>query len=757
MKKTNKLFSILSLLLTLSFVLLTSSCYAFFQGKVSMDADGNTSSLEDLASEKVIITQLSAPSQIFVSDGLSPSVIKISWTKVSGATSYRLERAVVTSKNADDTFTAPDESAYEVISKYVYSTSYTDTIIAAPTYSDVEYGYGYFYRVSAENPRAGYDSSLYTISTAATLFAPVTTVNATLGESSSYIRVSWAKAKYASSYKVYRTTSSDGTNTSLVASVTSNQNWFKNTIEKDNQGDEFYYIIYAVNSTGNSSAASPIALGYSLVSGAPAKVSNVKVSDGLGRGDTTNSITIQWDEVTADSTVYYSIYRTSSLDSAYTLLATALSGVKTYTDKKSLKSNVYYYYQVQSYTIDAATGEVLKGPFSESGAVKADGSTANTNAAEGYVLSAPASLSVMKDASGCTLKFAAAIGSKLYSEDSKLSSDYNSYSYKVYSCDTQNGNFTLVATVADSQLTADSNNWYTTTTATSASFFKMSTVNDAGVESDLSTVTAPAPFAATGITASQHAKFDAGTYDDGTAYTFTADSSGVYPVKITWSAPEGGAAGGYTVYRSTKKDSGFRKVNDTAITNLCYVDSNDTAKTGTYYYYKVLSLNNLGQGANYSDVVVGYGALTYDQYMREYNKTVKASQKKLTLMHKSGNTAKLGSETINGDLSGTLYYNASIAGLGGRVIMLYTNYADYYINNDSTLGYYFYINGNTNTSASMDASGTMDGTVTCTGMYPGSVKYDDIKIVGGAAGGGNYVVTPDGFDAGNVSYTVGNE
>jgi hypothetical protein len=41
----------------------------------------------------------------------------------------------------------------------------------------------------------------------------------------------------------------------------------------------------------------------------------------------------------------------------------------------------------------------------------------------------------------------------------------------------------------------------------------------------------------------------------------------------------------------------------------------------------------------------------------------------------------------------------------------------------------------------MDTNGTMDGTVTVQGMYPGSVVYDNIKIKGGAAGGGTYGVT----------------
>ena len=220
-----------------------------------------------------------------------------------------------------------------------------------------------------------------------------------------------------------------------------------------------------------------------------------------------------------------------------------------------------------------------------------------------------------------------------------------------------------------------------------------------------------------------------------------ANANGVHAIKLYWQAPDGGADGGYNIYRSTKATSGFKKINESPITETSYIYKDEQAKAGNYYYYRVLSLNSLGQGANYTDTQIGYGALTTYQYVREYIKTTLNSQKKLTLMHKSGNTDKLGTESAQGAISGSLSYDASIAGLGGRVIMHYTNYADFYIMNDKSLGVYFLLDGNTNTSASMDTNGTMDGTVTVQGMYPGSVVYDGIKIKGGAAGGGTYGVT----------------
>jgi len=761
MKKTNKLFLILSSIVSFTFPLVLSSCYAFFQGKVAMNADGNTSTLATIVADTVVITKLSAPEQIFVSDGLYADRIQVSWSAVEGAASYRLERAVVM-QNSDGTYTAPDESEYNVIkasqsnpisSAYVTATTYSDLILSEPAYTDEEYTYGYFYRVSAENTYKKYDSSEYTKSCAGTLFAPATNVKASLGVSTENITVTWTKNTKASYYKIYRSQNADGTNSVYIGRVTSNQNWYKDIVSTSQQGVEYYYTLYAQNASGNMSVSSSIALGYALVDGAPPQVKNVVVTN--GRGTTTKSITIKWDLIT-DAT--YAIYRTSSVDSAYTLLGTVQAGTNSKEDTQSLKTNVYYYYQVQAIKTDSS-GTEMKGPFSASSATDAA-------PAEGYLLSPPSSLSVIKvlGSTNCKFIFSAALGSESCLLNSGKYTDYNTYTYSFFG-----GTTTDVSTMTEitGVTLADPTLGYYTVTVPNNGGYKFFAVqtNHGTVSSVKSAVAAPVPYPAKATEATKHA-FISGITDvyvknaDGTTMSDSqtnANSSGVYPVKITWNAPDEGADGGYYVYRSTKSTESFRRITDAPVTDLYYVDYNDTAKTGTYYYYKILSLNSLLQGTNFSNVATGYGALTYNQYMREYNKTIMHSQKKLTLMHKAGSTAKLGTETISGDITGTLYYNAAVQGLGGRVIMTYTNYADYFVNNDSANGYYFFVNVNTNTSASMDASGTMDGTVTCTGMYPGSVAYDNIEIKGGAAGGGYYVITPEGFKSGNTSYTVGNE
>mgnify|MGYP003296589826 FL=1 len=58
----------------------------------------------------------------------------------------------------------------------------------------------------------------------------------------------------------------------------------------------------------------------------------------------------------------------------------------------------------------------------------------------------------------------------------------------------------------------------------------------------------------------------------------------------------------------------------------------------------------------------------------------------------------------------------------------------------------------------MDASGNMYGTVICEGMYQGEVIYDNIKIKGGAAGGGSYGIKRKNFEGIiQVNWKVGEE
>ncbi len=773
-----------------------TSCSSFFESDVSMNPNSNNSSLYDLLTPTEKIEKLSAPTEIFVSQGLYSGKIEISWSAVPNATSYKIERAVVKEKKADGTWEMPKDSEFELLtSSNIYNTKYIDTIIQETKYTSVELNYVYYYRIFAQNLPKGYTESEYfpdytehktydsegnetgsevyadpTIY--GTLLKPVTEIEASKGTSSESITIKWGAVQDVWKYQIYRCEREQG-NYYMIKEVYANETEFIDEIDEADQGTEFYYKVYALNSNNNLSCSSAAAMGYSLQPGAPTVPENIHVENGLGTSK--ESLTVSWTSA-GDSEVTYNLYRTSSTDSVYKLVKS--NAKAPYTDS-SVKPGIYYYYFIQA--IKEKDGEKIKSSFSETGKDSA-------NPAYGFLLSAPAYVEVDdgSDSSHKKIIWSPAINS-ISSEDSVK------FTYNIYTDIAKGGTFTTLAGEASITGTSDGNgNLYAEVDLTNGKFFTITTVNENGVdkESAKSEIVAPVPEAPKNVYATKTAglatiknKVSAvdGTFDES---LWVVNKNEVYPVLITWEEPDGGADGGYNIYRSTKADSGFKKVDSVSNDKKYYVDSYATAKSGIMYFYKVVSLNSLGQGrksnapeADEKHDARGYGAITREQWFREYNKNIASSQKKLTLMHKPSDLDKVGSESVKGNISGTLGYNAKVAGLGAEITMPYRNYADHFISDDSTLGIKFVLDGNTDTTSNMSANGNMHETVHCfskeidvtsessigstlenlsdsakktiintgdthylCGMYPGYAIYDHLEIKGGAAGGGYYLV-----------------
>jgi len=731
------------LLFSLFSFLLLSSCADMFQDKIPMSSKNDTLDNFFARSNDDEIVQLGTPAQFYVAQYFSSSEIRLTWSEVRGAMYYMVERAV--SENGEE----PDSGDYEPLERFVYGTSYIDAVLRETRLDAPEFGNRYFYRVSAFNSAKNFDASEPTLPQSAMLFRAPGNTRASGGESEEHIMVQWAASPGAESYEVYRSPLANGTSASLLASVPGNQTWYRNMIYTAEQGMDFYYMIIAKNSFGNRTPQTRPAYGYSKVFGAPEAPENVRLAPNSGRGNSINNISIVWDAVD-EPEAYYAVYRYSEVDSSLTRLAGKLekpapdATTMTYTDSQGLRPGVYYYYRIQAILEDvAAGGRELKSPFSEENMVN------GRLAAEGFLLSSPDEVIAEKSSTGAvTVKWRPAKGRD----------ERQGYTYNVFQGRTLDGDFVPVVTQVLPNAGADGYISAGVPSVDAGTFFRVSTVNGS-VESGRSVVVSPSPAKAIIQDASKYANT-----------TTSANSNGVYPVKITWRKPEGEDPAFYSIQRSTRSGSGFARINDASLgadgpwsdlysrdpaTGVyTYIDNNESARVGRKFYYRVLSLNSLEQGSFPSDERIGWGALTHTQYLLEYNKTMSAALKKLTLMWKSGNTDKLGTETKYGTLGGSIYYNAAIDGLGARIIIRVDNYADFYIENVPENGTYFTLNGNSNTSANMSSNGSMDGTVTCTGMYPGRVYYDRVEIKGGAAGGGTYGVEPEGFPRVEVIYTV---
>jgi len=715
------------------FPFLLFSCAEMFQPKIPLPVNDNPGSLDDVFRQAETITQLDAPAQFYVAPYYSSSEIRLTWSAVRGAAYYMVERAVAAPG------TEPDSSEYEPLERFIYGTSYVDEILKNPTLDSPEFQNRYFYRVSAFNTAQKYDESEPTIPQSAMLFRAPVGVTASGGVSEEYVRLYWEQSPGAASYEIWRSDFPNGASASLLATVRGNQYWFRNMVSETEQGKDFYYMITAKNSFGSEAPRTSPAYGYARVFGAPSRPS-VRIAENSGRGHSKTTIKIEWDADTDADGVYYAVYRYSETDSSLTRLADKIEDTEL-TDT-GLKPGIYYYYKVQAIVDDLASGKALKSELS-------------SDDPEGFLLSSPEEVIAEKNSDNTvTIKWKPAKGN----ENERLS-----YKYNVYAGNTTEGD---LSTLVEGLSPTTGTDGYISTAGLNvgnSAFFRVSTVNSSGLVSAQSIVVSPSPAAAIIQDTSQHASITGES----------ANSNGVYPVRITWKKPAdvNEVPAFYHVQRSTRAGSGFTRINEAPLRAdgtgtdgyslvdgvYTFIDRNEAARVGRKFYYRVLSLNQLEQGSFPSAEREGWGALTHTQYMIEYNKTMSAALKKLTLMYKPGSTDKLGTETKYGSIGGSIYYNAAISGLGARIIIRLDNYADFYIENVPENGVYFTLSGNSNTSANMSSNGTMDGTVTCTGMYPGRVYYDRIEIKGGAAGGGTYGIWPDGgFSRAEVPFTVVN-
>lgn len=723
----NRFFFALLVFFVVASVLFLSSCANLMQGKIKGDIL-EYESLSSVVKSGSYSKVLSTPTQVNATQNEFNSKIVLSWNSVDKAEYYTIERCVVDSTAVTDDY-IPDESEFSVVCEYTDECVYDDYIYKniEPSYNASEYKNRYYYRVSAyaENYETSDASSCDVYGT---LFAATSEIEATCGTSLSDISVTWNKVSGASYYKVFQSDNPTGTYTQVGITQAPS---IKVDIATKYQGVEFYYKVQAVNSSGYTTVNSAYAMGYAKEDGAPSAPTVTTEC----KGTTTDSITVSWNEITDDeNTVYYAVYKKSSANSQKECLSSKTTAT-TITDD-DVSPNVEYYYTVVAF-------------FEKTEEVDGSSTTKNVKSEESkrctaYLLSAPKNVFVENSSSGRTVMFQSALG---YEENSDYS--YNIYSYDTLSAATSatsSSRGTLLKTCSASELILNSSGYYeVTVNSDECNFARITTVKGA-VESDLSDTAAPSPIAAKSVSASKAENVG----------VFTANSNGILPVKITWTASNDAYA--FRVYRSTKAASGYTEITSSPIladgsSSYSFIDANSTAKVYTPYYYRVLTLNSLEKGTNYSTSDWGYGALTAEQYLIEYNKTIIRSQKKLPV----GSTS---TQTCNGDKSGTCLYDASGAvSLSPYIIMKYTNYADFTtVDGDGVTRYNFYLNGNTDTSITnvSSRSGHMAGTMVSTNAwYTGSIKYDNLQIVSSAAGGGYYTVTVTGFSSEQVDWLIG--
>ena len=222
----------------------------------------------------------------------------LTWNAVSGATSYKVYRA--TSQNG----------AYSLLGT-VTATSYTNTGAKAGT--------TYWYKVKAVNS-AGESAYSNVVSGRAT----VTTLTMGHSSASGKPQLTWKAVSGAASYKVYRSTSKNGTYT--VINTTKALTY---TNVGAALGTTYYYKVEALNAAGKS-------LGFSaVVEGKVAPVLAVGYSSVSGKPQLT------WKAV--PGATEYQVYRATQQNSGYSKINTTTSTSYVNT---GAKANTTYYYRI---------------------------------------------------------------------------------------------------------------------------------------------------------------------------------------------------------------------------------------------------------------------------------------------------------------------------------------------------------------------------------------------------------------------------
>lgn len=131
-----------------------------------------------------------------------------------------------------------------------------------------------------------------------------------------------------------------------------------------------------------------------------------------------------------------------------------------------------------------------------------------------------------------------------------------------------------------------------------------------------------------------------------------------------------------------------------------------------------LILGVFSNSAYCADNIENINHLTTQAYFLDVFGMVNKLQDRLTLANKILPSDVIGSETIEGYISGTLTYDAKLKGVGVDVTIIYDNFSD-------EEGWIF--DGTVISHAKVVGKGSYEGEITISGVSPGKIIYSDVK------------------------------
>ncbi len=210
--------------------------------------DGHTDTANVVMADaiKFVYVTPAAPPSGLSATAVSSSQINLSWTASAGAASYKVKRATVSG------------GPYTTIATGVTVTSFSDTALTAGT--------TYYYVVSAVNSGGeSANSSQASTTTQPPPIPPVPTgLSATAGNAQ--VALSWTVSTGATSYNIKRATVSGGPYTTIATGVSATS--YTDTTAAN--GTTYYYVVSAVNTSGESANSAQVSATPSAPTGPPA-------------------------------------------------------------------------------------------------------------------------------------------------------------------------------------------------------------------------------------------------------------------------------------------------------------------------------------------------------------------------------------------------------------------------------------------------------------------------------------------------------
>ena len=654
------------------------------------------------------------PEHIKVTASRFSDEIRISWDRVLGADYYEIFRSEYSESNDIENL-----SWTRLTDTSVNSTSYTDT--------NVEDGVVYAYRVRARSFLYRDVLGNYSDTGYGWTLSPPQQVEASQGESTTSITVTWSSVKSVNGYMIYWSdTGYDGTWNPVTTVLPNTATKYQFRPSSAYYGKTLYFYVTAVSSGNNESDGSIRRQGYTHVEGAPEAPSNLTAT----KGESTDSITLSWTAMSpSDGSYDWEIYRRSGNESETLIYSTVRgddppeeeNGMMSYVDESNLSAGVVYTYTIM------AIGVIEN----------SDGSSQTVNgspsSAEGYLLSPPTTITekrINDTNNGFVFTFLSPLG-----DDGLTDLKYNVYA-KVSASDS----FSSLPIITED---LDGRESYTIEIPYESGGYEyfdirvqrggLESIGYSSIGGDLAVAR---PVKAKGYSASDNLYLDSMTVQDGQYPVLLQmdmdDNATSYTLRVWKNQPSGvdtTAAFEYEVTPEVDEEGGTYRIE---------IEKEATPEVGSTYYYAVRGKDRLGREGEWSDIDSGYSAITGAELIKhmqvfclkpwEYlNTTLLGSELTekwrgstiYSLVSQAG-MGSLGSAEESGNASGRMTYNASYSPpASGSVSFTYTNFGE---------KSYMQTNGNYNMNVSLSGSGSCSGGITISGMYPATIGFTNISV-----------------------------